>query len=85
MLREIGLTDMQNILVADIQPMYGKAKLRVFTTRKAKVLAKPVSRSIRIVGQDQDVLHKSESHSLFLLNVNGVYLLYSCWNSKLTC
>ena len=53
MLRKLCLADMNNILIADIQPIHRKAKIWMITTSKPQVSTKPVSCTLGVMSEDQ--------------------------------
>lgn len=51
-----GLADMQDILLADIEPVNRKPKLWMKAIGETQIFAKPVACALRVVREDQDVL-----------------------------
>jgi hypothetical protein len=57
-----GFADMNYILVANVEPVNGKAEFGMVTFPKAEIFAEPVAGSLRIMGQNEEVLKKSKRH-----------------------
>ena len=67
------LADVQHVLIADVEPVDRETELRVVAVAKAEVLAKPVARALRIVGQYQHMLEKFDTHFLCSLFADLVF------------
>jgi hypothetical protein len=61
-IRVVGLADVDDVLIADVQPVHREAEVGMVALAQAERLAPPVPRARRILGQDQDVLHEAHAH-----------------------
>lgn len=54
--------DVDDVLLADVQPVNRETKIGVITISEPQVCAKPVPGAFRVVRQDEQMLKKSQAH-----------------------
>ena len=62
MIGVVGLADMDHVLVADIEPMDRKSELWMVTGPESEIGDPPVARPVRVIGEDQNMLHEIQAH-----------------------